>query len=105
MMVLGAFALILGGSLIAFGPILATVSFYKMDAGLISSGSSGGNFTSIYQAAYQTESNAVNQAEIISLLGVALAPIGGAILVYGVIAAKHLGLAPQPDASGQTEKT
>lgn len=78
--VVGVFVLILGGALISIGPFLTNSAFYKMDANIMHQGSST-NLNSTYSAV----SDDLNQAARVVLLGVILAPIGGAILAYGLI--------------------
>lgn len=79
------FILILGGTLIAFGPILVTAAFYKVELGAITANSNGGNVTSSIQSLYQSGVDAVSQAEIIILVGVILAPVGGAMVAHGLL--------------------
>ena len=88
--VLGAFILILGFGLMSLGPTLTTASFYKSEAGLFSTQASGSaNTTAVLAQMYQDEVNAVNLVEIIVLVGALLAPIGGAVLAFGLATTKR----------------
>lgn len=84
--VVGASLLILGIALISVGPFLTTSAFYRNEVNLISqSSSTPPNLNSTYR----TLSDALNQATIVVLVGVILAPIGGGILAYGLITRKR----------------
>jgi len=67
------------------GPTITSASFYKAEAGLISKESSTTNATAALNQIYNDEVYAVNLAEIILLVGVVLAPVGGAILALGLV--------------------
>jgi len=88
LVVTGAFILILGFALMSLGPTLTTASFYKAEAGLISTQSSSVNATAALAQMYNDEVNAVNQAEFILYVGAVLAPVGGAILALGLVSNK-----------------
>ena len=90
-MVMGAFVLILGFTLMNLGPTLTTASFYKAEAGLLSNQANQGssvNTTAVFAQMYKDEVNAVNQAEDILFLGAVLAPVGGAVLALGLVTNK-----------------
>jgi hypothetical protein len=82
--VVGVFVLILGCALISVGPFLTSSAFYREEVNLIRQGASGTNQNSTIIAL----TNDLNQATTVVLLGAILAPIGGAILAYGLITKK-----------------
>jgi hypothetical protein len=82
--VFGVFVLILGSALISVGPFLTSSAFYREEANIIRQGSSGPNLTSTYT----TLSSDLDRATGVVLVGVILAPVGGTILVYGLISKK-----------------
>ena len=100
--VFGAFLLVFGGALIYYAPVLESGALYRAEASLFQVQSSvNTNTTSAMAAAYSQAVNTMNQAEIISLAGVAMAPIGAAALAYGLVAGREQAksLAPEPTQS------
>jgi uncharacterized RDD family membrane protein YckC len=100
--VLGAFLLVLGVALIYYAPVLESGALYRAETSLFNAQSGGNiNTTSIMAAAYNQALNTLNQAETISLAGVAIAPIGAAALAYGLVAGREQpkSLAPEPTQS------
>jgi len=89
LVVMGAFILILGFALMNLAPALTTASFYKEEAGLISKESNSVNATAALAQTVNDDVNAVNQAEIILLVGAVLAPVGGAVLALGLVSSKN----------------
>ena len=90
LLVLGAFVLVLGFTLMNLGPTLTTASFYKSEAKLFTAqANSSGNETAAITQMYADEVNALNQAEVIVLVGAFLAPSGGAVLALGLATTKR----------------
>ena len=94
-MVVGASILILGVALISVGPFLTTSAFYRNEFNLASQGS---NTAPNLNSTYRALSDAVNQATIVVLVGVILAPVGGGILAYGMITSKSQGAVARLDS-------
>jgi hypothetical protein len=89
LVVMGAFILILGFTLVSTGPTLAEASIYRAEAGIIGNQTTNATNETAANAAlahfYSEELNGINQAEVILFLGVFLAPVGGAILALGLV--------------------
>ena len=78
----GVLLLVLGGTLIAIGPVMMQAGFYRLEAQAISQTSpTGSNVRSILAS----ELTYVNEGQAAALVGAVLAPIGAAILAYGLI--------------------
>ena len=90
LVVLGAFVLVLGFTLMNLGPTLTTTSFYKSEAKLFNiQANSSSSGTAALAQMYNDEVNTANQAEIIVLAGALLAPSGGAVLAFGLATTKR----------------
>jgi len=90
LVVVGAFILVLGFTLMYLGPTLTTASFYKSEAALFNTQENGStNGTAALAQLYNNEVSTANQAEIIIFVGAFLAPAGGAVLAFGLATTKH----------------
>ena len=89
---IGAFLLVFGGALMYYAPVLESGAFYKAEGAAfqVETGQNAteANINSAVSAAYNQALNIVNQAETISLVGLVIAPIGGGVLAYGLVAGK-----------------
>jgi len=106
LVVVGAFVLVLGLTLMLLGPTLTTTSFYKEEAKLFSTQENGAtNATAALTQMYNDEVNTANQSEIIVLVGAFLAPSGGAVLAFGLATTsrKETGGPTEPSGIPSTE--
>jgi len=83
-----------------YAPVLETGAFYRAESSVLQ-GETGGNITTTMAAAYNQAVTTLNQAETVSLAGAAVAPIGAAVLAYGLVAGKETAkrLPPEPAQS------
>lgn len=81
---LGAFLLVLGGALIAFASFYVSTGFINAELGSAQSF----NSTMGVSTLLSKYSGIASTAELVSLAGVVLAPLGGAVLAYGVTQGK-----------------
>ena len=90
-MAVGAFLLVLGAVLLIAGPILRDMALYAFNQ------NPDGLFLGM-----SAESNWVGTTTFVSLIGVVVAPVGGATLAYGT-AAKEVKMleAAEPETSAE----
>ena len=97
---LGAFLLVFGTALMFYGPILEGGAFYKAEASILQDQSGQNvNMTSVMATAYNQAVTTLDQAEIISLVGVAVAPVGAALLAYGLTAGRERANPAMPETA------
>jgi len=76
----GALVLVLGGTLVAFAPFYVSTGFYKAELNSIQSFNSSTNTSS----ALSSYSSYADTGELIALVGTIIAPVGAAMLAYGL---------------------
>jgi len=79
----GAALLVLGAAMMAVGPFVVETSLYKQELSFVPSNQSV-NQSTIYSA----YDNAANQGELTVLIGVVAAPVGAALMAYGLTSKK-----------------
>ena len=87
-LVAGAALLVAGATLMAFAPFYANTGFVRAELQqeeAVANSSSSSNVATTMLAAY---SSYANNSELIALTGVIVAPIGAALLAYGLSAKK-----------------
>jgi len=96
----GALVLVLGGTLMAFAPFYVSSGFYKSELKSIQSFNSSANASSVLSS----YSSYADTGELIALMGAIVAPVGAAILAYGLSKGKteekQTMPASQPSESG-----
>jgi len=81
--VIGAALLVAGAALIAFAPFFTTTGFYRAETQFSESFNS-----SVAASLVSTYSFYADWGELIAIVGVVLAPVGAAILAYGLTVGK-----------------
>jgi hypothetical protein len=81
---IGAFALVLGGAMIAFASFYVSTGIFRAEFSSVQSLSSSSNASALLTS----YSNYADTGELISLVGAIFAPVGAAILAYGLATSK-----------------
>jgi hypothetical protein len=76
----GAALLVLGSAMIAVGPFVVSTGFSKQELSYIQTNANGVNQSTLYSIYDQT----ANQGELIVLTGALLAPVGAAMIAWGL---------------------
>jgi len=103
--VLGAFLLVFGGAMMYCAPVLQGGALYKAETSVYQAqsnqNSTSANIDSAISAAYNQAQSTLSLAETISLVGLVVAPIGAAVLAYGLVAGDRQAkvLAQEPTQS------
>jgi hypothetical protein len=80
----GAFVLVLGGAMIAFASFYVSTGIFRAEFSSVQSLSSSSNASALLTS----YSNYADTGELISLVGAIFAPVGAAILAYGLATSK-----------------
>jgi hypothetical protein len=87
LMAVGAFLLVLGVLVLPLGSSVVSIGLFKAELQYSQSTTTPANSTSVYTqyVAY------ADQAEMLAILGAILAPVGAALLVYGLAEGRNAG--------------